>query len=193
MTTVDEFLATAAPRTITVPVCSRGDLVDEHDALQERLNAMPSDSLVGTGSEGAAVAGRISELEAEIERCTLQVKVRSIGNRAWADLKARHYPSKEERQQGLDVHMVTFPVAAVAASVVEPELTATQVEQMSERLPTGEWMKLWTAVLGVNLGVLDTPKSVAASAVLRANEHSSTTSDPDGSLAAGSSDDPGGR
>lgn len=170
--TTAQLIEQAKPRTITVPVCARGDLVDAHDAATSELATHRGDSgslAGGADASIAAVAQRVSDIEAEMEASTVPYKVQSIGRKAWADLKALHLPTREQAKQGLDVNMGTFPQAAIAASCVEPSVSPAESEQLTQVLPEGEWNKLWSAVLGVNLGVMDTPKSAAAAAILRAN------------------------
>lgn len=170
--TTADLIARAKPRTIEVPVCSAGDLVDAHDQLTTELARYrhTSESLAG-GQDGTitALAQRIADVEADMEASTVTYRVQSIGRKAWADLKAAHPPTKEEAKRGLDVNMATFPQAAIAACAVEPTVSPAEAEQLTVVLPDGEWGKLWAAVLGVNLGVMDTPKSAAAAAILRAS------------------------
>lgn len=167
-----DLIARAKPRTLEVPVCSAGDLVDAHDALTRELaqHRNTSESLAGGGDPSiTALARQIADLEDEMAASTVTFKVQSIGRKAWADLKAAHPPTPTERKQGLDINMATFPQAAITACAVEPAVSPAEAEQLTVVLPDGEWGKLWSAVLGVNLGVMDTPKSAAAAAILRAN------------------------
>lgn len=172
-----QLLAQATPRTVTVPVCARGDLVDAHDKIERQLAGQRqpnSGSLAGSAAPDLTdLARELQDLEAEIEANTVTYTVRSIGKRAWSDLKRQHPPTREEAKRGIDANMDTFPPVAIAACC-DPEITVEQSEQLTQVLPEGEWNKLWAAVLGVNLGVLDTPKSAAAAAILRTNGNSGT-------------------
>jgi hypothetical protein len=114
--------------------------------------------------------------------------MRSVSRDVWADLLAKHPPSKEERRAGHDHDPRTFPVAAVAACTKEPEMTEDQAKQLAGVLAAGEWNKLWVAALSLNVTETPNPKLAAATAILQVNGRSSTTSDleesPDlGSLA----------
>lgn len=169
-----DLIARAKPRTLEVPVCSAGDLVDAHDKLTSDLARFRAGGDSGSLAGGAEpkitdLAQQIVDLEAEMAEATVIYRVQSIGRKAWADLKALHPPTPAERKQGLDINMATFPQAAIAACAVEPTVSPAEAEQLTVVLPEGEWGKLWSAVCGVNMGVLDTPKSAAAAVILRAS------------------------
>lgn len=170
-----ELLDHATPRSIEVSVCARGDLVDAHDRLERQLTSQRSPdqgSLAGSAAPDITeIARQVRDLEDQIADASLTYTVTSIGRRAWADLKRQHPPTRDEAKKGLDTNMATFPQAAIARCC-SPEITLEQSERLTEVLPEGEWTKLWTAVLGVNLGVMDTPKSGVAAAILRLSENS---------------------
>lgn len=183
---IDDLIATAQPRTEKVRICARGDLVAAHADAQAELHAAASkdDSLAGS-PETVAAAEAVVRLEEQIEAATATIEVRSVSRDTWADLLRDHPPSKEERRAGHDHDPKTFPPAAVAACT---DLTAEQATALSAKLPPGEWNKLWVAALTLNVTGMPSPKSVAATELLRANEQSSTTSPNgaspvDGSLA----------
>ncbi len=182
---IDELNATAQPPTQQVRICARGDLVAAHAAAVEALsNATGSDSLADPVMLEAAKA--VTAVEEEMEAATVTFTVSAISRRRWADLLAKHPPSKEQRRAGHDHDPDRFPVAAVAACV--SEMTEAQAQQLSDVLPAGEWNKLWVAALGLNITETPHPKLGAATELLRANGLSSTTppngaSPEDGSLA----------
>lgn len=190
MTTLEDLLATAAPRETLVSVCARGDLVALHDDLTEQLAGGSGAPTLAGEPELVAIAERIGEVEAEIDASSLTFRLRGLSRKAWADLLAKHPPTRDQLKRGLDNNELAFPQAAIAATVVEPELSVAKSEQLAESLPMGEWMKLWTATLGLNLGSLQTPKSAAAAAVRRMNDESLATPPTEASLAASSSDEP---
>lgn len=180
----------AEPLRTEVTVCLRGDLFNAHASLVAELETKRVETLGGT--QGVVeLSQRIAAVEAEIETKSRTFTVECIGHKRWADLLAQHPPTKEQRLRGLDNDERTFPQAAIAASVVDPKLTPAQVEKIAAKAPTGEWIKLWSAVLGVNLGGLQAPKSQAAAAILRANDGSLGTPPTGASPAASSSDGSG--
>lgn len=190
MTTLDDLLATAAPRETLVSVCGRGDLVALHDELTEQLAAGAGEPTLGGDPQIVAIAERIGEVEAEIDASSLTFRLRGLSRKAWADLLAKYPPTREQLKRGLDNNELTFPQAAIAATVVEPELSVAKSEELAESLPMGEWMKLWTATLGLNLGSLQTPKSAAAAAVRRMNDESLATPPHEASPETSSSESP---
>lgn len=184
---LDELIATAQPRTEKVRVCARGDLVAAHAEAVQALDlaARTDDSLSGSENTRAA-ATRVKEIEDEQEASTVTFTLAAVSRRRWADLLAEHTPSKEQRRSGLDHDPDRFPVAAVAACVIDPEMSEDQARQLADVLPPGEWNKLWVATLGLNITEMPHPKLGAATELLQANGRSSTTPPSEASPAAGS-------
>lgn len=176
---VDEFLGGLTPRTVSVRVCSRRDLLEEHKRLEAELGEVSRTG--GRGLEGNPEAERLAlrlhDLEGEIEGAQREFVFRSIGARAWSDLLAKHPPSREHKKvaPGIDYDPDSFPAAAVAASAYEPELSLQQARQLEEVLTVSEWAALWGAALNANIGGDDNPKSLAAGSILRRKERSGTT------------------
>jgi hypothetical protein len=173
---IDDLIATAQPRIEKVRICARGDLVAKH---QEAVVAMSDtisddDSLSGNPATIAA-AEAVKAIEDEMDAATVEFTIRSTSRQKWADLLAKHPPSKEERRAGHDHDPKRFPVAAVAECTQAPEMTVQQAAQLADVLPAGEWNKLWLAVLGLNVTGTPAPKLAAATDLLQANGRSSTT------------------
>jgi hypothetical protein len=189
---LDDLIASAVPRTKTVRLCGRGDLASEHEQLYaqlEQLALSPNRSLAGD-PEATAVAERIHDLEAEMESVSLDVKVKALSRNAWSKLLRAHPPTTEQRRANEDHNPETFAVAAVAACIGQTE---DKTSELADTLPNGEWLKLWNAVVQLNVAPTTVPKLAAATELLRANGRSSTTSDPGESPAArslGGSGDP---
>lgn len=186
---IDELIATAQPRTQQVRICARGDLVAAHAEAVEALGRVvdenrDDDSLANPGVTEAAA--RVKAVEEERDAAAVVFIVSSVSRQTWADLLANHPPSKEQRRAGHDHDPTTFPVAAIAACVTEPAMTLDQATKLADVLPAGEWNKLWVAALTLNVTETPNPKLAAATALLQANGPSSTSSDLEGSLEAGS-------
>lgn len=183
---IDELIATAQPRTEEVRVCARGDLVEAHgQAVLELQAAINDDDSLAGSPKVTAAAERVKAIEDELEASTVTFRLQSVSRQTWANLLAKYPPSKEQRRAGQDHDPEKFPVAAVAACVVEPDLSPAQAEQLAARLPFGEWTKLWLAALSLNVMGMPAPKLAAATELLQANGASSTTSEN------GASPDPG--
>lgn len=184
------FLDELQPVRATARISARADLVARHEELEAALvDALRNDQAaggIGDPQAAPAIAEQLVALEAEIEGSARTFTFEAIGNRAWLDLIAEHPPSAEQRDEGLDHDPSTFPRAAILASCVEPRLSAEQVEVLENRLNLAQWRQLWQACLAANIGNDSSPKSLAATAVLRRSGASSTTAPLEGSLAASS-------
>jgi hypothetical protein len=195
---VDDLIATAQPRTITVRVCARGDLVDLHAELTEQLRQALDDDHArsigdAVGDEAARIADEIARVEAEQEEHTVEFRLRSIGSLAWANLLRSHTP-----RPGIDHHLrfnlATFPPAAVAACVVEPAMSVDQACRLygSDDEPgvlhSAEWDKLFGAAFSLNETETPRPKLPAAIGSLLQSGRSSTSAAVSDSPAPSSSD-----
>lgn len=169
---IDDLIATAQPRTLTVRVCARGDLVDRHAALVAELDAVMGDSKsIGGSPDIKRLAAEIVEVEAEQEAHTAALVMRSVSRRRWVDLLAEHPPRPADKERGLDHNPVTFPVAAVQACCdgMSPE----QAEQLSgnadpeKGLHPAEWNKLYMAAQALNILETPHPKLPAALSIAR--------------------------
>lgn len=173
---VDDFLDDFEAPTTVVRICPRVDLRDRHAAADRALS-----DAVGRGSSSLAddgpkqLAAEVRAIEDEIEAATREFRFRALSRRRWRALLAEHHPQKPHKTEGLDFNPETFPVAAIAACAVEPEMTVEEAERLADRIPLGEFERMWGAVLQVNLGVSDAPKSVLATATLRMNGAFSTS------------------
>lgn len=209
MDSLDDILAAAENpafvRVATARVLLRQDLLARKDELEEAIKAEAAiDARENRTPVALGLAREMEALDAEIEEAKVEFKFRSVGKRAWADLLAANPPTKEQstRIRGLDHNPLTFPCAAVALSYVDPVDPGWVPDQKGEvfaeryakfvrlfdRLNTSQWEALWSKCIDANLGGLDTPKSQAASLLLRlANSRSATTAVPEESLAVSSS------
>ena len=186
MSGIDDLIATASARTAKVRVCARGDLVDLHQALVVQLDQQLKADGSLADDKVTGLSQQIVDVEAEMEASTVEITVTSVSQLKWANLLLKHPPTAAQRRGGHDHHPIDFPRAAVAACAVDPEISPLQAEQMHERLPFGEWTKLWMTVFSLNCSETPLPKLPAASELLRASAPSATPSDQ-GSLAEPSS------
>lgn len=129
----------------------------------------------------------VQELRDEIKAKTRRFVFESIGKRAWRDLLAEHPPTKEQRASlgmALDHNPDTFPPAAMAATCVEPGMTAEQAQWFYDEFPIGVVERVWNAVLLANVIGGDEKKVV--SAPLQAGEKRSKPQPSSESLAQSS-------
>lgn len=191
MSTIDDLIATAKPRTATVRVFARGDLVDAHARLAEQLHGqLPDSGSLADIGPTREIAEQLVALQEEMEASAVDIIVQTIPDLDWADLLRVHAPSAEDRRAGHDTNPKTFPQAAVAACAVAPTISLTQAEGMRKSLHNAEWNKLYLTVIGLNVTATPLPKMAAASELLRASEPLAKPSGP-GSLAPSSSDGSG--
>jgi hypothetical protein len=181
---IDELLDEITPIERTVAVCLRGDLVAEMELLETELaQARTTDMLTNEPDRAPVIAQSIEDVQQQIVAATRTFRFRALPGRDWADLIAQYPPSKDQRTDGWDYDPATFPVYAVAACAVDPVMTPTKAQQLYGKISTGQWTKLWRAVMAANAGEDRLPKSVAATVSLPPSEPSSTTAAPEASPA----------
>lgn len=175
--TIGEILAEATPKTVTVRVCLRGDLLARHAYLEQELAAARRlDETENRLPEARGIAEQIQALETEIEGSLVQFTFQCIGQRAWTDLLLEYPPTAEQKEQwreegiGYGFNPETFPPVAVAKAAIEPKMTEADAESLYRLMSFNEWQRLWGACLAANVEAADVPFSLAASAVLRGYE-----------------------
>lgn len=85
----------------------------------------------------------------------VEMRFRAIGNKRYDALIRAHPPVAQTKDQpedmsGAPYNPQTFPVALVAASCVEPEMTEEQVTVLRDTWNVAEYSQLWVAALTVN-------------------------------------------
>jgi hypothetical protein len=95
--------------------------------------------------------------------------VKAVGDRRWTDQIAAHPATDADKADNrfAQWHPDTFWPAAMAACIVEPPISVAAAEKMIEQIDSGQLSKLQQAVLEVNGGGADIPKSVRSSASRR--------------------------
>lgn len=170
--TVDDLLAEIAPRESVARVLLRQELVARHAELDASLqDALANDARENREPEAPRLAAEIVALEDEMDDARRAFTFRAVGQRRWSDLLAQHPPTKDQRKENprLDHNPATFPVVAIAASCANPVLTEDQVRLFEDRLDVTQWSLLWAACLDANMGAGNSPKSIVAGAIARAN------------------------
>jgi hypothetical protein len=170
-TTIDDLLAEIAPREKVARILLRQDMLAEHARLDSELEAERAlDATENRDPVAPGLANRLLELEAEIEAAKRDFRFRSIGKKAWADLLSEHPPTKDQAKANtrIDHNPETFPLAAIAASCVDPVMTVEQVDKLEQLLTIGQFETLWGACIDANIGGgVDRPKSLAAGLIAR--------------------------
>lgn len=181
---LQEVVAKAQPRTATVRLCLRGDLIREHERLEKELTeARRFDEMNNEPDTARAIAEAVQGVEADMRDSETEFVLTAMGRRTWSDLIAEFPPTEEHKKQGMDYHTDDFPPVAIATSLVEPSgVTRDNVDELLEVLNLGQFMRLWAGCLSANLGDKAPGESVAASVVLQRSRPNSSTADPVESL-----------
>lgn len=185
-----DLVAEHTPRTDSVTVCMRGDLVTQiTDLEQQLLVARFEDERTNGAKQAPVIARQIVDLQAEAARYDREFTFVNIGKTAWSELLADHPATPEQKAEDrtLDHNPETFPYAAVARCCTSVAGgTTADVVALADKLSAGDWNRIWNCCLGVNLGASTLPKCEGATALLQRSEPSSTTAPPEGSPAASS-------
>jgi hypothetical protein len=179
--TVADILATAENpayhRVATARILLRQDLEERYDELAAKLDAALAvdkieDSLVTTAGP---IAAEIRALEAEKEAAKVPFRMRSIGRKPWQDLARDYPPTNEqlaaerkraqhvgERPMDMEHNPETFPIAAISASLIEPEMKYDEVERLSNSITLSQWLLLWNKCVEANAGGITDQRSPLA-------------------------------
>jgi hypothetical protein len=193
--TIAEILAQAENpdyvRISTARVLLRQDLGARHAALNAELQeSITRDRLMNEPDRAPTIAAEIVALEAEMEASEVEFVFRSVGRKRWADMLAKHPPTRAQSQA--DKRTVfnpeTFPIAAIAASCSTPEgMDEAYAARLEASLSDAQFSALWNACVDANLGGGDIPKSpMAAGLTRRQNALSATIAVPEESDEANS-------
>jgi hypothetical protein len=149
---IGDVLGAVTPATRTVQVCLDGSVAEQLDHLRARWSELAgSHQGMAPSADVTDVIEEIRALEAQAETATVEFRVQALGAKAWRRLVVEHPPPADD-MDGWRWDPETFPQASLAACCVSPAMTVEQAEQLAERLSNGQWGKLWSAVLDVNVG-----------------------------------------
>jgi hypothetical protein len=164
-------------RVSTFRVLLRQDLVAQHAALEAELAAaIARDATSNERDRAPEIAAQIEAVQDEMESAKVEFRFRNIGKKAWADMIAAHPPTKAQKELRVDHNPATFPIAAMAASLFEPEgFDEDGIRRLEAALTDAQFTALWRACIDANMGGVETLKSLAAGAILRVNERSEST------------------
>lgn len=164
--TTDHLRSKKQPATKTVEIVLDPELAERvreaerrRDDADRRLAARSDDPDVQTEAWEAAAALEAFRAQAVKDDAVVAVRFRSVGRHAWDDLIRAHPPTEEQVAEAkaggmveLNFNSDTFPPAAVAASLVEPKMTADEVAELWD---SPDWNQaelgiLFAAALEVN-------------------------------------------
>jgi hypothetical protein len=167
-----------APERV-VAICLRADLTAEIEQLEERLRARRETVVTATLSgdaEAREIANQIRALEEQAKDATVQIRMRALPRKQWADLVAKHPPVDDSTE----FNVKTIFDDAVPACIVEPELDRDTLDQFLDRLTQGQWDQLAGTCFALNAGDGRVPFSGLASLALLNSDETSKPPEPTG-------------
>lgn len=174
----------------SVTLCLKGSLVAEYERLDAQLAdaAREATSLAGV-SPAAELTAQMGQLREQMKAHERDFRFRAVTPRGdWRRLTGAR-PVKTEQQtddEYADLYHA-WVCGIVAASAIDPVMTAEQAERLADKLSDGQWSKLANAAWAVNEDDRGIPFSAAASVLSRSSGEKSKQPEPSDSPEADSS------
>lgn len=169
---VDAFLDGYKPRTATVTIYQRGDLVAEHARLETELAQSAAD---GDPDRTREVLARIKAAAADLEGSGREFHVEACSHDEWYQLMVDHPPDDAERQARPNSAVgADFQAHALARCVRSPKVSVAQARRMRADMRPDDFDRVWLAVIECVEGAVEVPKSGLATAVASLFDASST-------------------
>lgn len=186
-----EVLAKARAKTARVKLCLDGDLLDQHAQLSEQLAAAQAvDEQSNRPATAPKIAKQIVQLEQQIEAAEVEFVFRAVGRSRWRQLLADNPPTDEQKEQGAEFDVDTFPLLVMSESLVEPSFTVDELAHLiDEILSEADFAQIWGACLRCHLGGGSRPSSSAARAIAQSSRGRSKPQPESVSDGPSSSDD----
>lgn len=86
----------------------------------------------------------------------------------WLRLRTAHMPRDGHKEDEDRYNVASFPPAALAASMVDPEPTDDVISYFEDNLSSGEWNRLAVVIWNLNEGTRSVPKADQLSSILDA-------------------------
>lgn len=173
MTGLDEILAGAKPPETEVPVCTRGDLIAQHQRLARQITEARTRAAADPRAAGSGVGGLVTQMEElreQIQAATVVFRLRALPRRRWRALVDEHPPRRvgdriHDEDAQARVNNETFFPALIQASAVEPKLRDETWQALldpdGELLNEQQYLKLARACWDLNKETPDVPFSLA--------------------------------
>jgi hypothetical protein len=176
MKSYKEMIAESRLPERTVPVCLRGDLFADFQALEaelEKARDVSPDSLDdGTGE----LLERMEAVRALMRENTYPVRLRAMSGPDFRALKAKHPARYDDGElhpddRGFDFNTETFFAPLLRVSIIDPELVSKDDwEEFVEGITDYQFTELSVTALTLNRGRVDVPFSLAASTMKRSSD-----------------------
>jgi hypothetical protein len=169
----DDVLKKASPPTRALPLCLAGEVLEEIDELEQRLERTPAPTSLGDSTR-REIAEAILAAQERMHESTVVFHLRAMpvrGEGGWTAFMIRQ-PERAQNESRETYQARLFPWYAelVSRTVVDPAMSVQQVEELADHLHGGAWNQLAAACMELNGGKLDVPNSEAASAMTRDSE-----------------------
>jgi hypothetical protein len=167
----------------SVTLCFNSDLDREYRELEVELEdavaaeaRAASDETKTSGRRVAEkprshqIAAQMKELREVNADAFYEVSVQALPRAEWLQLRAQHPPRDSHKDEdGGAFNSETFPPAAAAASLIDPEPTEDVLAWLEANLTSGDWNMLGILCWGLNEGTREAPKEDRASSILSGN------------------------
>lgn len=176
---IDALLDSAKLPEATVQLCLRPDLREQWEKLDNELKDVQSAHVTmgGVGPREKELAKQIKDIEAQIAKHTLEVRLRGLAHDPWATLVASYPPRPDFRDdQAVGLNLTDFLRALIAKEIVEPELSREQLEKLLGKITDAQYNDLANAAW--QLGRADRSGPVFSQAASRVIPDSDETSRP---------------
>jgi hypothetical protein len=154
----------------TVPLCLRGDLVADFQALEVELDAARIAAGDSLDSGAGEIVERMEAIQALMRESTYPVRLRALPGPRFRELHAKHPPRRtddgeiDKVEQGFDFNVDTFFEPLLRACLIDPEMVSKDDwEQFVAGITDYQFNELAIACLSLNRGKVDIPFSLAAS------------------------------
>lgn len=156
------------PKRVPVEdICLDGDLALRLKQAQEELSEFEADKKTKTLAESNRLRKVVAELQDEAATKQHSFVFKSIGRKAWQDLKSEYPPNDEQKERGMDFDPMTFmePAAVKACCEIDGEETTMSPDMgtwLFENLSNEDITRIYTACLDANELRAEFPKAVTA-------------------------------
>lgn len=176
--TFAEINAIRKPRTTTVWLPIDAEVLDRIEDLERDLRiATGDDEREHRVPKAPAIKAELEALrvEAEAETAAVAFKFGELPRKQWRDLIDTHRSEDPARRWDEN----TFAPAAIAASCLEPQISADEAQTIWDEWGTSHGYVLFSAAVMVNEETPKVPFSVTDTAANRDSQRSSTTAPPE--------------
>lgn len=170
-------------RNDSVTLCFDSDLDREYRELEVELEDAMRAEAKAAADEGKSnrrvaekprshvISQQMADLREQNADSFYEFKVQALPRPEWNALRAKHPPRDTHKDEdGGAFDSDTFPPAAVAASLIDPEPSEENLAWMTEYCTAGDWNRLGLLCWGLNEGTRAAPKAVPVSSTQGGSE-----------------------